>query len=43
MAFLVGFKDFFGGLTRGFALFFTERNDHLIKATAPGLGDRNQF
>ncbi len=40
MVFFVGLKDFFGGLTRGFALFFTERNDHLIKATAPGLSGR---
>ncbi len=37
MTFLIGLKDFFSGLTRGLSLFFTERNDHLISATTPGL------
>lgn len=37
MALLNGFKDFFDGLARGFGLFFTERNDYIIVATAPGL------
>lgn len=40
MTFLVGIKDFFGGLTRGFGLFFTERNVHTLGATTPGLSAR---
>lgn len=40
MALLNGFKDFFDGLARGFGLFFTERNDHIIAATTLGLTDR---
>jgi len=42
MAFLVGLKDFLSGLTRGLALFFTERNDHVLTATTPGLTTRKQ-
>ena len=31
------FRDFADGLSRGFSLFFTDRNDNLEKALAPGL------
>ena len=40
MTFFVNFRDFIGGLTRGFGLFFTERNDHIISVTNPGLSGR---
>jgi len=42
MAFLNGLKDFAGGLTRGFALFFNERNDYVLTANVPGLTTRKQ-
>lgn len=29
------FRDFADGLTRGFSLFFTERNEHTVKTFAP--------
>ncbi len=37
MTFLQGFKDFVGGLVRGFGLFFTERNDFVTTAHIPGV------
>jgi len=43
MAFTIGLKDFFSGLTRGFALFFTERNNYVTIANVPGLTDRKQY
>ncbi len=42
MAFLTGLKDFVDGLTRGFALFFSERNDYVITASVPGISARKQ-
>ena len=42
MAFLEGLKDFVSGLTRGFAIFFTERNDYVVTANVPGLSTRKQ-
>jgi len=42
MAFLIGLKDFAGGLTRGFALFFNERNEHVFTANVPGIFVRKQ-
>ena len=37
MTFISGLKDFVSGLTRGFALFFNERNDHVITASIPSI------
>ena len=42
MAFLNGLKDFASGLTRGFALFFNERNNFVLTASVPGVSTRKQ-
>jgi len=35
MAVVIGIRDFFEGLSRGFGLFLFERNNHLGGATNP--------
>jgi len=42
MAFLNGLKDFASGLTRGFALFFNERNNFVLTASVPGISTCKQ-
>ena len=34
---LVALKDFCEGISRGFGLFLTERNEHVSTSVAPGL------
>ena len=34
---ITALKDFVDGLSRGFGLFITQRNDHASRSVAPGL------
>lgn len=36
------FRDFADGLTRGLSLYFTERNDHTIRAITPSAAPRGR-
>lgn len=43
MQIITAFRDFAGGLSRGLSLFFTERNDAVERALAPGFTARRRI
>lgn len=34
---ITALKDFFDGISRGFGLFLSERNEHVARTVTPGL------
>jgi len=42
MLIINAFKDFADGLSRGFGLFFSQRNDHTEAAVTAGFGPRRR-
>ena len=42
MSIFTAFRDFFEGFARGLGLYFTERNDHLACAVAPGFRPKSR-
>jgi hypothetical protein len=42
MSIMTAFRDFADGLARGLGLYFTERNDCLVRAIAPGFKPKSR-